>query len=162
MWLLRSSPLDLRALIWSKYWIGTIPLLVLALTITIVTNILLKASIFMMLVGVSTIILLTLSIAALALAFGAMFPQFQTENAAQIPTSFGGLVFMMSTIALIAVVIVLEAGPVSAYVSAAFNQQEFRVTPFMVGAFTAVTALCITLTVIPVRVALKRMEEFEF
>ena len=27
MWLLRSSPLDLRALLWSKYWVGTIPLL---------------------------------------------------------------------------------------------------------------------------------------
>ena len=25
MWLLRSSPLDLRALMWSKYWIGTVP-----------------------------------------------------------------------------------------------------------------------------------------
>ncbi len=43
MWLLRSSPLDLRALMWSKYWIGTIPLLVLALAITIFTNILLRA-----------------------------------------------------------------------------------------------------------------------
>ena len=41
MWLLRSSPLDLRALLWSKYWVGTIPLLVLALLITGVTNVLL-------------------------------------------------------------------------------------------------------------------------
>ena len=31
MWLLRSSPLDPRAMLWSKYWMGTIPLLVLAL-----------------------------------------------------------------------------------------------------------------------------------
>jgi len=28
MWLLRSSPLDLRALLWSKYWVGTLPLLI--------------------------------------------------------------------------------------------------------------------------------------
>ncbi|HEY2825288.1 MAG TPA: hypothetical protein VGI83_07060, partial [Gemmatimonadales bacterium] len=39
MWLLRSSPLDLKSMIWSKYWIGTVPLLVLALTITIFTNV---------------------------------------------------------------------------------------------------------------------------
>ena len=44
MWLLRSSPLDLRAMLWSKYWIGTVPLLVLALLITVVTNWLLRAS----------------------------------------------------------------------------------------------------------------------
>ena len=30
MWLLRSSPLDPQAMLWSKYWMGTVPLLVLA------------------------------------------------------------------------------------------------------------------------------------
>ena len=30
MWLLRSSPLDPRSMLWSKYWMGTVPLLVLA------------------------------------------------------------------------------------------------------------------------------------
>ena len=39
MWLLRSSPLDLRALLWSKYWVGTVPLLGLALVLTGVTNV---------------------------------------------------------------------------------------------------------------------------
>src|SRR5947208_10915208 len=34
MWLLRSSPLDLAALLWSKYWVGTIPLLGLTLLLT--------------------------------------------------------------------------------------------------------------------------------
>src|SRR5213083_1214428 len=70
MWLLRSSPLDLRALLWSKYWVGTIPLLGLALVITIFTNVLLKASSFMMTISIGTIVLLTLAIAALALGFG--------------------------------------------------------------------------------------------
>src|SRR5438309_9881882 len=41
MWLLRSSPLDLRALLWSKYWGGTAPLLVLALLLTGFTNVVL-------------------------------------------------------------------------------------------------------------------------
>ena len=72
MWLLRSSPLDLRALLWSKYWVGTAPLLVLALVITVVTNVLLKASPFMMVVGTGTIILLTITISAMALGFGAI------------------------------------------------------------------------------------------
>ena len=35
MWLLHSSPLDLRALLWSKYWVGTLPLLLLAVFITV-------------------------------------------------------------------------------------------------------------------------------
>lgn len=162
MWLLRSSPLDLRALLWSKYWIGTIPLLILALIITIFTNILLRASPFMMTVSVATIILLTLAIAALALGFGALYPQFETENAAQIPTSFGGLVFMMTTIALVAGVIVLEAIPVYGYMGAMFRGEDVQITTSMILSFVGVLMLCTAATGIPLSIGLRRMEEFEF
>jgi len=162
MWLLRSSPLELKALVWSKYWVGTIPLLVLALAITILTNVLLKASPFMMAVGVSTIVLLTLAISALALAFGALYPQFETENAAQIPTSFGGLVFMMATITLLAVVIVIESVPVYGYLRAAFEQRPLHVSPLMLGAFALVIAVCVAATVVPLKIALRKIEQFEF
>ncbi|HEY7684810.1 MAG TPA: hypothetical protein VH833_01765 [Gemmatimonadales bacterium] len=162
MWLLRSSPLDLRALLWSKYWVGTIPLLVLALLLTGLTNVLLKASPFMMVVSLATICALTLAIAALALGFGALYPQFETENAAQIPTSFGGLVFMMTTIALLAAVIVVLSVPVSAYVRNVYDGVPTRVDAIMVAAFAAAAGLCAAATVIPLRVGLRRMESFEF
>ncbi len=162
MWLLRSSPLDLRALLWSKYWIGTIPLMVVALTITIFTNILLRATPFMMSVSIVTIVLLTLAIAALALGFGALYPQFETENAAQIPTSFGGLVFMMTTIALVAVVIVLEAIPVHGYMSAVFRGDTVTITTPAIMAFVGAVVLCVASTVVPLKIGLKKMEEFEF
>jgi ABC-2 type transport system permease protein len=162
MWLLRSSPLDLRALLWSKYWTGTVPLLILALVITVFTNVLLKASPFMMAVGIGTIILLTLAISAMALGFGALYPQFETENAAQIPTSFGGLVFMMTTVALLALVIVIEAVPVYTYLRAAFRGLPIPVNATMIGAFAAVVLVCLAATAIPLRVGLRRMEEFEF
>ena len=162
MWLLRSGPLDLRALLWSKYWIGTIPLLVVALTITIFTNILLHATPFMMSVSVVTIILLTFAIAALALGFGALYPPFETENAAQIPTSFGGLVFMMTAITLVAGVIVLEAIPVYGYTSAVFRGDTVAITTPAIMAFVGVVVLCVTSTVVPLKIGLKKMEEFEF
>jgi ABC-2 type transport system permease protein len=162
MWLLRSSPLDLRALLWSKYWTGTVPLLVLALIITVFTNVLLKASTFMMGLGLGTIILLTLAISAMALGFGALYPQFDTENAAQIPTSFGGLVFMMTTIALLAAVIVIEAVPVYAYLRATYNHEPVRINGAMIGAFALAAAVCAAATVLPLRVGLRKMEQFEF
>ncbi len=162
MWLLRSSPLDLRALLWSKYWVGTVPLLVLALLLTGLTNILLRASPFMMTVSLATICGLTLAISAMALGFGALYPQFETENAAQIPTSFGGLVFMMATIALLALVIVILARPVMVYVQAVNAGQPVHVDPYMVGAFTVAALVCAAATVIPLRVGLRKMESFEF
>jgi ABC-2 type transport system permease protein len=162
MWLLRSSPLDLRALLWSKYWVGTIPLLVLALLLTGLTNVLLKATPFMMAVSLTTIAALTLAISALALGFGALYPQFETENAAQIPTSFGGLVFMMTTIALLAAVIWVLAIPVYAYVRAVNQGDPVHVDAAMIGAFTAAAALCALATVVPLRFGLKKVETFEF
>jgi ABC-2 type transport system permease protein len=63
-----------------------------------VTDYLLQVSAFMMVVSVLSITLMTLAIAGLAIGFGTFFPQFETENAAQIPTSFGGLIFMMSSV----------------------------------------------------------------
>jgi len=162
MWLLRSSPLDLRALLWSKYWVGTIPLLVLALLLTGFTNVLLKVSPFMMAVSLTTICALTLAIAALALGFGALYPQFETENAAQIPTSFGGLVFMMATIALLAAVILCLAGPVYTYLRAANAGEPVRIDALTIAAFTAAAAICTAATVIPLRLGLRKMESFEF
>jgi ABC-2 type transport system permease protein len=116
----------------------------------------------MMAVSVGTIVLLTIAICAMALAFGALYPQFETENAAQIPTSFGGLVFMMTTIALLALVIVIEAIPVSRYLRAAFFEQAVEVNATMIGAFALVAAICLGVTAISLKVGLKRMEGFEF
>ena len=162
MWLLRSSPLDLRALLWSKYWVGTIPLLILALLLTGITNVLLEVAPFMMIVSMAAMVALTLAISAMALAFGAAYPQFETENAAQIPTSFGGLVFMMATIALLAAVTLSLWQAVYTYVRAVYDGRPVVIDAWMIGWFVVAAALCAMATVVPLRLALRKMETFEF
>src|SRR5207253_2124825 len=162
MWLLRSSPLDLRALLWSKYWVGTIPLLVLALLLTGLTNVLLQVRPFMMVMELVTICGLTFAIGALALGFGALYPQFETENAAQIPTSFGGLVFMMATIVLLSAVIFVLWQAVYQYVRSVFLGQPVVVDAGMIAWFAVAAALCAGATAVPLWIGLRRMERFEF
>src|SRR5256884_3016156 len=152
MWVLRSSPLDLRALLWSKYWVGTVPLLVLALLLTGLTNVLLEVGPFMMVIGLVTICGLTFAIAALALGFGALYPQFETENAAQIPTSFGGLVYMMATIALLAAVIVALWQALYAYVRAVYVGGTGVGGGWMVFWVAVAGLFCAAAAAIPVRV----------
>jgi ABC-2 type transport system permease protein len=160
LWLLRSSPLAMRDLLWAKFWVGTLPLLILALGIVVVTDYLLQVSVFMFLVSVLTITFMTFAIAGLAIGFGTVFPQFETENAAQIPTSFGGLLYMMASIAVIGGTIILEARPVYGFLAArAFHQAENPLE--MILGFGAAALLCVTATVVPIRVALKRLEETE-
>ena len=89
-----------------------------------------------------------------------MFPQFETENAAQIPTSFGGLLFMMSSIAVIAGVVVLEARPVYSYLSRSFTLARPDPTEMIVG-FGLAALLCVAATIVPIRVALRRLETVE-
>jgi ABC-2 type transport system permease protein len=111
-------------------------------------------------VSTLTIVFMTLAVAGLAIGFGTLFPQFETENAAQIPTSFGGLLFMMSSIAVIAGVVILEARPVIGYLRArAFGEPTDPVA--MAIGFGLAALLCITATVVPIRVALRRLEAIE-
>src|SRR5213592_1148519 len=116
----------------------------------------------MMIMSLATMTGLTLAISALALTFGTLYPQFETENAAQIPTSFGGLVFMMATIALLAGVIVSLWQAVYQYVRAAYEGQPVFIDSWMLLWFGVAAALCTAATIVPLRLALKKMETFEF
>ncbi len=159
-WLLRSSPLDMKALLWAKFWVGTLPLLALALILVFVTGVLMEVDAFMMSVSVMTITLLTFGIAGLALGFGALFPRYETENAAQIPTSFGGLLLMMSAVVLIGSVVILEARPIYRRLGARIYGGEVWPYEVWVGLGLA-GLLCVAATFIPIRIAIREMRRLE-
>ncbi|HEY7899360.1 MAG TPA: hypothetical protein VIC03_13190 [Gemmatimonadaceae bacterium] len=159
-WLLKASPLSMRDLLWAKFWVGTVPLLALALAIVFTTDVLLQVSEFMTAVSIGTITLLTFAISGLAIGAGTIFPQFETENAAQIPTSFGGLIFMMTAISLIAIVVVLEARPVYSYLSATAFGTPID-TRGMIYGFAATAVLCVAATLLPIRIAERRLIALE-
>jgi ABC-2 type transport system permease protein len=160
LWLLRSSPMAVRDLLWAKFWVGTLPLIILAVAIVGVTNYLLQVSDFMFFVSVGSILLMTFALSGMAIGFGTLFPQFETENAAQIPTSFGGLVYMMASVALIGAVIVLEARPVYGFLAARAFGQPIEPTEMVLG-FGAAALLCVLATLIPIRIAIRRLEAVE-
>lgn len=159
-WLLRSSAMSMRDLLWAKFWTGTLPLLVLAVGIVAVTNALLKVSPFMFAVSLGTITLMTFAIAGLAIGFGTMYPQFESENAAQIPTSFGGLLFMMTAIGLIGAILVLEARPIYAWLGAR-SAGEAPAPGALVAGLAAAAGVCLLATFIPLRLAQRRLDAIE-
>ncbi len=163
LWLLRSSPLRLRRLIWSKYWVNVVPLMVLALLLTGGTNLILRVGPFMMALSLVTIAMITFAIAALALGFGALFPRFDTTNAADIPTGFGGLVFMMTAIGYLAAVIMLEAWPVYAVLRARMEGVPLTgaAIAWLVAGLGAALLVSVVATVAPLRLAIRRVAEVE-
>jgi ABC-2 type transport system permease protein len=129
--------------------------------ITVLTNWLLRAGVFMMTVSVGTILLYTLAASAMALAFGVFYPQFGTENAAQIPTSFGGVVYMMASLSLLALIIMLEAPPVSAQLRAYQRGESLGITPQLVVNGVAVVLILVGATILPLRLSARRIESME-
>lgn len=158
LWLLRSSPLVLRRLVWSKYWVNVIPLLVVAVGLTAGTNWVLRVGPFMMTLSLVSITVMTFAIAAMALGFGAMFPRFDTANAADISTGFGGLLFMMTATAYLAAVIVLQAWPVHAMLTARMEGTTLVATAmvWLVAGLAAAAALSALAIVLPLRAATRR------
>jgi ABC-2 type transport system permease protein len=143
-WIVRSSPITLRAFLWIKFWIYLMPLLVLSETLIIATNLLLRVTPLMMGISVVTIFCLTPAVIAMGIGMGAAFPDFASENPAQSVTSFGGMVFMMAASALIGAVILLEAGPVYRLFMAGVRGKplSFWLGCWSAAAFAGGLALC--------------------
>jgi ABC-2 type transport system permease protein len=111
-WIIQSSPLSMERLLWGKFFVYIIPMLLLGETLIIVTNYLLNVTAFIMFLSSVTMFLEVFAIVAMGIGLGAIYPNFKYENIAQVPTGFGGLMYMIFSAIFIAVIIILEAGPV--------------------------------------------------
>ena len=159
-WLLRSSPVAMRDLLWAKFWVGAVPLLLLAMALVGVTNAMLGVRVFVQIVSLTAIAGLVFPLTALALSYGTFYPRFESENAAQIPTSFGGLLFMMTSIVLIGTIAYLSGRPAARFVAAEYYGRESDPVG-MVVSFGLAIAVCATATVVPLVMARRRLEAIE-
>jgi ABC-2 type transport system permease protein len=135
-----------------------------ALPLIVLTNIVLNVSPFIFLLSTGTMVFATFALTALALGFGAVFPNYETDNVAEIPTSFGGLLYMMVAVSYLAGVILLEAWPVYSHLSSDFPDGAVRnslTLPLVLGMAGAAT-LTITAVVLPLRVGMRRVMHLDF
>ncbi|MDR1870605.1 MAG: hypothetical protein LBS60_01545 [Deltaproteobacteria bacterium] len=114
-WIIRAAPLAtgdfMRCKL--KFWLA--PILVIALSLTYLTNRFLNAVPVMSVTAFTLTLLLTPGLCALAVGLGARFPRFETENLAQVPTGYGGLIFMVSASVSLLLIIGLSIWPVVSY-----------------------------------------------
>ncbi|MGA3280075.1 MAG: hypothetical protein ABSD50_03725 [Smithella sp.] len=111
-WIVQAAPVSTKKFLWIKFFLYYIPLIILAEILVIFSNLFLQVSPFMMVLSTITIFCLVPAVVGLATGLGAIYADFKSENPVQVVTGFGGLLFMILSFSLIAVVIFLEAGPV--------------------------------------------------
>jgi ABC-2 type transport system permease protein len=162
-WIVRSAPLSLRDFLWSKFWSSLLPLLVLAEVLIVLSNTLLKVTPFMMGLGIVTVFMMTFGITALGVGLGAVFPKFKHENVAQIPTGFGGIVYMLVTMLFIGAVITLEAWPVYRIFSAQTMGGCITagVWMFITLSFLVVLVINALALILPMKIGVKRLLQRE-
>jgi ABC-2 type transport system permease protein len=159
-WILQCAPISLRALLWSKFWLIFIPLLVLGELLVFLSNLLLHVPSWMMALSLITVCLMTFGIAAIGVGLGALYPSFDYENAAEIPTSFGGAVAMIMSIGFIAVAVAIEAWPIYQLAMASLHPGRTATPPLALIApsLIIVAALTAAVVALSLRLGIRRLE----
>ena len=162
-WILQSSPVSLRALLWSKFWLISAPLLALGELLIFSSNLLLHVPSWMMMLSLGTVALMTFGIAAIGVGFGALYPNFNFENAAEIPTSFGGAVSMIVSVGFIALIVAIEAWPI--YHIATASLRRTAVTDpslwLIAPSLAAVAALTVAVVALSLNAGMRRLERLK-
>jgi ABC-2 type transport system permease protein len=114
-WIIRTAPISLRDFLWSKFWIGLAPVLVLSEGLTIAANHFLGVDPFLKIVAAIAIVFMSFALVGLATGLGARYPRFAADNASQVAGSFGGIAFMVLAVLFVLVIIALVGWPSSVY-----------------------------------------------
>lgn len=157
LWLLRSSPVRASEILGSKFWTGVIPLTGMALILTVLTNLVLGVPPALFLLSLGSILCLSVMFTAQALAWGVFYPEFESENAAQIPTSVGGLLFMLGALGSLAFVVIGQGWALRGYLASGLPGRVPR-TPTLeeIGLAFAITLGAAVVTGIPAMKAAER------
>jgi len=150
-WLVRSAPISVKRLLWSKFWMYLFPLLLLSEILIILSNWFLNVSGFMMGLSVVTMVFLTAGIVGLGIGLGAIYPRFFVENVAKIATGYGAILYMILAMGFIALAVFLEAWPVNAIFMSHFAGVRIPVVQWVmiVGSLVLVAILSLVVCFLP-------------
>jgi ABC-2 type transport system permease protein len=160
-WVVRSAPIRMRSFLWSKFWTGLLPILLLAEVLTIVANRLLGVPVFLQVLGAVAILFWSFAIVGLATGMGAQHPRFNAENLTQVAGSYGGVSFMVLAVLFILVEVGLLVWP-----SSVFLWHQYRGLPIpgsrqllMGTCFGVALALSLVTFWVPMRRGERALEE---
>jgi ABC-2 type transport system permease protein len=162
-WIIRTAPMRLRDFLWSKFWSGLAPVLLLSLTLTVVANEFLAVAPFLKAVTGVGIVFMSFALVGLATGLGARYPRFSADNATQVAGSPGGIAFMIAAVSYILVIVGLLGWPSSLYM---WRMTRIPFRPFrpeelalIAVCFAAAAAVSIAVFVYGMRTGIKALEE---
>jgi ABC-2 type transport system permease protein len=160
-WIIRTAPIQLGDFLWSKFWMGLIPIFVLTEALTITANEFLGIDPFLKVVTAVAIALMSFALVGLATGLGARYPRFSADNASQIAGSYGGVTFMIVAVLFIFVTIALLGWP--SVVLLFQRRQHLALSStqqiLIASCFVGVVALSIATWLISMRMGVKALQQ---
>jgi len=162
-WIVRTAPIGLRDFLWSKFWIGLVPVLVLTEALTITGNYLLGVDRFLAAIAPVVVLFMSLALVGLATGLGARYPRFAADNASQVAGSYGGIAFMVIAVLFVLIIVVLVGWPSSVYLFHQVRRLPLSSSQLfnMYSCFVAATAISVATCWMGMRTGIRALEELE-
>jgi len=162
-WIIRTAPISLKDFLWSKFWTGLVPILILTESLVVAGNELLGVDPFLKRMSAVAIVFMAFALVGLGTGLGARYPRFAADNPSQVAGSYGGVAFMIVAVLFIIVMIALLGWPSSVYL---FSQLRNR--PLTGGqafliytCFTSAAVLSIATWLLGMRTGVRALQEMD-
>jgi ABC-2 type transport system permease protein len=162
-WIVRTAPIGLRDFLWSKFWIGLVPVLVLTEALTVTGNYLLGVDRFLAAAAPVVVLFMSLALVGLATGLGARYPRFAADNASQVAGSYGGIAFMVIAVLFVLIIVVLVGWPSSVYLFHQVRRLPLSSSQLfsMYSCFAAAAAISLATWWMGMRTGIRALEELE-
>ena len=162
-WIIRTAPISLKDFLWSKFWTGLVPVLVLTEILIVAGNDLLGVDPFLKRLSAAAVVFMAFALVGLACGLGARYPRFAADNPSQVAGSYGGVAFMILAVLFVLVMIVLLGWPSSMYLFAQFRGRALTGTQQIIIAamFTTAAVLSVATWLLGMRAGVRALQAMD-
>jgi len=155
-WIVKTLPISIRRLLWSKYLIYFPPFLLFGQALVYFSNHILQVPPFFLYLSMANILGVAFALTGLAIGIGSLMPNFKTDNPSQIAIGPGGVLYMLLSFVYLALMMIIQIRPVWYWVIAASD----RIDNFVY----ALAAIVLTLVVglVPMEWGARRLSRQEY
>ena len=120
-WVIRTAPITAEEYLYSKWWPGIIPMIMVGEILAVSSSAILRADPALIAVAIFTAGGLSFALSGLAVGMGAMYPDFKADNASKLAASPAGVLYMVLALAVVFLTLFLESYPVYLLIRSSLN-----------------------------------------
>lgn len=160
-WVLGLAPVTFRQIMWQKFWLSVCTTSAFTISLVALTCYMLEVGTVTFALALYSIVVTNFGLAGLAVGLGALYPNFQEDNPARIVSGMGGTLNFLLSMAYI--VLIVGAQAIILFwggIQDAGHTPRFWTALGLVFAFMTVLSAAVTL--LPMRLGLRNLNESEY